>query len=572
MHVTSTLAWVPVGGDIRADHSRSDEATQVVSMRSPLGQSKLPEDFQQIFDAPSAERLKSVADTEISDRSSEESASEMEQEIETPAAEDAQEEDEASVQHRQADQPVKVRQKQSSGELMLLTQFHAAKLPAPEDSVQQSTTNARLGDPIKALQAQRETSSVADMATKAATHEPHSNFSDEVSPQDVSDTKVSPATDEGVAPYGLQTASQQLGTNGETKSQRSTFTEENRLGAEGKLSGTSKAQSPAAARPEEGPSESAVPENSGPLREANLRSSPKSGASAPQGATVHNAIEQANRIGAATAPPEYKGDAIGSYDRVLRTSGEGTAGASEPLRPELTRLTPLQADEISQTLKASSPAAEVRVEMARARAAMDHPQVREAERGAAATPKVTLAPAVAMPGIADQLKETKAVSAPSALHVAESIETARTEFAVQHAAQPVAHHRAETPGVIARQLADAMPAAGGRPVDIALNPEELGRVRMALSTTDGSVTLHVMAERPETLDLMRRHIAELAQEFRSIGYGNINFSFAGGDTNERDGGQDQSSAGDPVANAPEVETLAQHPLSTAPEPGLDIRL
>ncbi len=46
--------------------------------------------------------------------------------------------------------------------------------------------------------------------------------------------------------------------------------------------------------------------------------------------------------------------------------------------------------------------------------------------------------------------------------------------------------------------------------------------------------LRYIADRPETLELMRRHIDILAQEFRDIGYGSAEFSFGQG--GQRPGG------------------------------------
>ncbi len=77
----------------------------------------------------------------------------------------------------------------------------------------------------------------------------------------------------------------------------------------------------------------------------------------------------------------------------------------------------------------------------------------------------------------------------------------------------------------AAQIAVAITSNPGKPTEIALNPEELGRVRLRLSATEGAITLHVMAERPETQDLLRRHMDVLAHEFRQLGYTSISFSF-----------------------------------------------
>ena len=133
-------------------------------------------------------------------------------------------------------------------------------------------------------------------------------------------------------------------------------------------------------------------------------------------------------------------------------------------------------------------------------------------------------------------------------------------------------HRHDLPMQVARQLAEAFQNASQRPVDITLSPEELGRVRLALSSTETGMVMHVTAERPETLELMRRHIAELGQEFQDIGYADISFSFAGEDAQQSD-----TSAPDPAPVAeslPEAltEDAIEIALSTAPPNGVDIRL
>lgn len=88
--------------------------------------------------------------------------------------------------------------------------------------------------------------------------------------------------------------------------------------------------------------------------------------------------------------------------------------------------------------------------------------------------------------------------------------------------------RPETARMVAVQIADAMIKAQNNKIEIALNPEELGRVRMVLTSTDTGVSVSIVAERPETLDMMRRHIDQLAEEFRKLGYEDIGFEFSGG--------------------------------------------
>jgi len=92
----------------------------------------------------------------------------------------------------------------------------------------------------------------------------------------------------------------------------------------------------------------------------------------------------------------------------------------------------------------------------------------------------------------------------------------------------------DLPRHVAEQLATGFRGGGEKSAEIHLNPAELGRVRINLHTGDAGVVVHVVADRPETLDLLRRHADMLAQEFRDIGYGAAEFSFGQSD-NPRSG-------------------------------------
>ncbi|MCJ8336270.1 MAG: flagellar hook-length control protein FliK, partial [Epibacterium sp.] len=108
-----------------------------------------------------------------------------------------------------------------------------------------------------------------------------------------------------------------------------------------------------------------------------------------------------------------------------------------------------------------------------------------------------------------------------------------TEASVRAGSNTV--HRDGTPRLVAVQLAEA--AMQGKPkVDVILNPQELGNVTMRLSTTENGIAMLIRAERPETEELMRRHIHELEKEFKEMGFENIEFSFAGGGTEDASNG------------------------------------
>ena len=148
------------------------------------------------------------------------------------------------------------------------------------------------------------------------------------------------------------------------------------------------------------------------------------------------------------------------------------------------------------------------------------------------------------------------------------IQTASTvQSQVVHTNAPLQQH-------VARQIAEALQHLPNRPVEITLNPEELGRVRLAVSTSEAGIVVNVLAERQETVELMRRHIASLETAFQDIGYSDIAFSFSGGDQTQEDNNNDtsQNGASDNVA----LDDLPLKPnqinLTTGLQAGLDIRL
>lgn len=91
--------------------------------------------------------------------------------------------------------------------------------------------------------------------------------------------------------------------------------------------------------------------------------------------------------------------------------------------------------------------------------------------------------------------------------------------------------RSDVPQALAQQIAVAVQSrdAGKSTIDLRLAPKELGRVRLSLTHHEGVVTVNVSAERPETLDLLRRHVDALARGLLDVGYHEARFSFNGQD-------------------------------------------
>ncbi|QXI65277.1 hypothetical protein CP157_03064 [Paracoccus marcusii] len=126
------------------------------------------------------------------------------------------------------------------------------------------------------------------------------------------------------------------------------------------------------------------------------------------------------------------------------------------------------------------------------------------------------------------------------------------------------------PRPVLQQVTDALVSTRGDRTEIALSPEELGRIRLVMSGPDrGQIT--IWAERPETLDLVRRNADLLTQQLADAGV------FAGSLDFRRDDRSDsqpaQGRAGDdddiPLSAAPLRVRMSPTALS---DRRLDIRL
>lgn len=145
----------------------------------------------------------------------------------------------------------------------------------------------------------------------------------------------------------------------------------------------------------------------------------------------------------------------------------------------------------------------------------------------ASTPVTT-----AMIGGNDRAAPDPGTSGPMFAGLAQSSEMAGTGYEPRLATN--APSGAPVPAAPSQQIATAV--AIDRPdaaqIDVSLSPEELGQVRLRLNYSDLGLSVSITAERPETLDLLRRNIDSLARDFQELGYGDVNFSF--GDQSRQD--------------------------------------
>jgi hypothetical protein len=102
-----------------------------------------------------------------------------------------------------------------------------------------------------------------------------------------------------------------------------------------------------------------------------------------------------------------------------------------------------------------------------------------------------------------------------------------------------------------------MKAAGS--AEMSLAPEELGHLRLNVEASDAGLRIVIEAARPETADLMRRHVEALRQELRQEGLGAVSVSIGGGEG--RRGGDPSPDRGSGAGWA------AQAPWAPGAEPG-----
>jgi len=69
------------------------------------------------------------------------------------------------------------------------------------------------------------------------------------------------------------------------------------------------------------------------------------------------------------------------------------------------------------------------------------------------------------------------------------------------------------------------------PIEIALAPEELGRVRLHMIANGDNMRVHIMVERPETMDLFRRGAEGFLNDLRQAGFSGATLNFSGWDNN-----------------------------------------
>ena len=112
-------------------------------------------------------------------------------------------------------------------------------------------------------------------------------------------------------------------------------------------------------------------------------------------------------------------------------------------------------------------------------------------------------------------------------------------------------------------------------VEIRLQPEELGRVRLTMVAGEAGMTVQITAERSDTLDLVRRNIEMLENDLKQRGFADLSFSF-GAEGESSDDWEDQRQSTHRRDPAAHQETGLSVDLTGAPRQNangtLDIRV
>ena len=122
---------------------------------------------------------------------------------------------------------------------------------------------------------------------------------------------------------------------------------------------------------------------------------------------------------------------------------------------------------------------------------------------------------------------------------------------------------------IASQIQSQITQKTQQVIELRLDPPELGRVVIQLSANDQVVIAQISADRPETIDLMRRHAELLASTLEKAGFAQANLSFQQGTPQ-----QDKHEFGEAslsLTNEPEDAIMQTTPLPII-DGRLDIRL
>lgn len=129
-----------------------------------------------------------------------------------------------------------------------------------------------------------------------------------------------------------------------------------------------------------------------------------------------------------------------------------------------------------------------------------------------------------------------------------------------------------TPGQLAPLVVTAARQGGPADITVMLSPEELGTLQMRVTMEGDALRVTLLAERPETLDLLRRNGEQLLADLRNLGFGGATLGFGsfGGGAAPQPPDRDDAADVLPATAAP--QQIPPAPSRVQRAGGLDLRL
>ena len=131
---------------------------------------------------------------------------------------------------------------------------------------------------------------------------------------------------------------------------------------------------------------------------------------------------------------------------------------------------------------------------------------------------------------------------------------------------------ASLPPDLGAQIRRALVRSDGQVTELELSPRELGMLRIRVTTTDMGAQLQLSADRPETFDLLRRHLDQLERQLHGMGFSGMNLGQHG--AHRAYAGPKADPEGESRKSEPGAETLAHRPAAAdrLGASGLDMRI
>jgi hypothetical protein len=148
------------------------------------------------------------------------------------------------------------------------------------------------------------------------------------------------------------------------------------------------------------------------------------------------------------------------------------------------------------------------------------------------------------------------------------------------AAPPITPGSSATPAPVALQdlpriAALALRDGPQQQIELRLDPPELGLVRFGLDHQAGGLVVTIIAERPDTVDLLRRHAEQFLADLRQTGFqgASLQFGTSGGFGGQ---GTERTPTPPPIQHSPAPATPSSLPAAAKPylaaAGGLNLRL